>query len=36
MNDVVTPESRSGAISRAWHSRTATKLLPPSGIVAVG
>jgi hypothetical protein len=35
MIDVAT-ESRGGAISRAWRSRTATKLLLLSGIVAVG
>jgi hypothetical protein len=36
MTDVLTAESRGGTISRARHSRTATKLLLLSGIVAVG
>ena len=36
MSDVVTTKSGGGAISRAWQSRTATKLLLLSGMVAVG
>src|SRR5688500_17558159 len=36
MSDAATIAARGGAISRAWHTRTVTKRLLLSGIVAVG